>query len=207
MGLIAYDVVRTAGYGKIIYEALVDSVEISLYADIYADIEPVLADIGFSNIIVCMQIFPTVLITGGILDVQSLATPEIRYKFGSYSGIKGYIVVVDNEGNLTSTPVPTEPSYLIYPLQALNTYRLILPYPDPTVLNYEISFDPTGATDNDIFIGDVRLFQPGYNENEGVSGLFLNLNPPVTATMVVYYTFKTINIEPEPGIQVLAPTF
>jgi len=207
MGLIAYDVVRTAGYGKIIYEALIDSVEISLYADIYADIEPFLADIGFSNVIVCMQIFPTVLITGGILEVQSFGTPEARYKFGSYSGIKGYIVVVDSEGNITSTPVPMEPSYLIYPLQALNTYRLILPYPDPTVLNYEISFDPTGATDSDIFIGDVRLFQPGYNENEGISGLFINLSPPVTANMVVYYTFKTINIEPEPGIQVLAPTF
>lgn len=206
MTLTFYDFVTTLGFGKRIYSSLEGQIELILWQDIYADLEALLDEEPYQTMTLAMQISPFIRITSDISAIQAIATPDRRYKLGTYSGIGGYTITVDSEGGITSIPVPQDFRYLHYPVQSLETYRMVLSHPDPTPFDYEIDFDTGGTLNTSVTIADVRQFAVGFSQNNGISGLFINLAPSVVADMVCYYAFRSVNIDLEPGVDLFAPT-
>jgi len=205
MTLTFYDFVTTQGFGKKIYPSLEGQVELILWQDIYADLEELLDSEPYGTMTLAMQISPFIRVTSDISAIQAIATPDRRYKLGTYAGIRGYTITVDSEENIITVPISQDFRYLHYPVQSLETYRMVLSHPDPNPFDYEVNFDSGGTLNTAITIADVRQFAVGFSQNNGINGLFINLAASVVADIVCYYAFKSVNITLEPGVDLFAP--
>jgi hypothetical protein len=117
------------------------------------------------------------------------STPEERFKLGSYSIVTGYKNTVDSEGNITSKPYRSPPSFINYPLFTMPPVGIVIA---PNVSNFQ-AYEVKRPSEEDAKTPvDLRFAFNSFVADRGTRigcGLNLNLTPGVTADLLVFYGY------------------
>ena len=187
-----YTSVDQQGIGKIYYPNLEGITPITYFNTLREDWLTSGISTFTTRYTLCFRVTPIIKITSGIGALPFVSNPDVRYKFGSYSYTHGYEQFIDGE-TVINNSIDSEPKYLVYPRQCLETRWCNVQYDSSNEDTYLVFFDePTTLdTNTETFHAPDVFFNMG--TETGTCGMTINLSPNVTADMVLYYWFDIIN--------------
>jgi len=130
---------------------------------------------------------PFIQVTGGLELLPFGASPEAKYKVGSWSTSCGNSVTTLPNGVKISIPYRTAPTFLNYELNELPLFRCFV---------FSTTFDLSDfIVVQDFFTGDREIrnmvfpgsLVPPYDTNRVAYGLAVNLSPGISAQMCIQY--------------------
>lgn len=213
MALQYYDYLfQGSGIGQLFYPSLSGSILLDIFTDLKNDIissgkiplaEPNPDPVELTDYALICYCAPFIKITSSLEGIPFYSAPEARYKFGTYTYTGGYEVNVDSEGNITSFPYDSDYKYIFYERQFLDRFNFNIVNSQTSPQDLAISdaalTDPPQAVQVILY---AQSFASGASTSYANS-IGVNLNPGVTADLVVYYGYGSNDISPSDPVDVI----
>lgn len=192
---------QNVGISSLSYPSLEGELEINLFDDfrnafITNGIYPLSEYRNTSSIItehgLYVTVNPLLKITEGLDKVPFGTTPEARYKIGSYSYIKGYEIITNEDGSIQSFPYESEPSFINYERNALKSGYFIA---TPGLQAFEALQVNLDGGEPGVEPCIPIVVSPYYSGSFALSycaGISLNLNDGLIADLVVTYQYSVV---------------
>lgn len=194
---------QNVGSGRKFYSSLEGEIVLDLYTDIGNELAaanlpplqepnptPVAAD-DWARIVTC---YAFLKIASGLDTLPFVSSPETRYRIGNYSMQVGKQVVVLPDDTIRTIPHYAEPIFIIYAETAIKPFRFIQIKDYDVSVPDEITFadDPNPPTAAEFYY--LTSFYFGSNALDNGYGMALNLVEGITAELVVYYTWGSLQL-------------
>lgn len=204
MPLQYYDYLfQQSGIGQLFYPELSGQLLLDVFTDIKNDVigggfiplaEPNPDPVPLDKYALLCYCTPFLKITSPLNPVPFSSAPEPRYRLGTYTYTGGYQVNIDSEGIITSFPFDSDYRFIIYERQFLDrfTFNIVNSQNSPenlAISDSELTTPPEPA----LVILYAQSFSSG-GSTSYANSIAINLNPGVTADLVVYYAYGANDI-------------
>lgn len=194
---------QNTGMGRRVYSGLENQITIDLYTDIGDDLfaasipplqnpnpSPIPAD-DWARVFTC---YSFLRVTSSLDGSPFYATPEPRYKVGNYSYICGRDIIVNEDETIQDFPYYSSPEYVLYDRTYLKPSRFVQIKAYNADIADLVNFDdpPPSPTASEFYY--LTSFYFGSNALDNGYEVALNINPGYTCSLVVYYTWGTLQL-------------